>query len=268
MLSAQSSFFTNPLWVSYKRKKKPQNRSPEERHQLSEVCASLIQSKRDQRQKNIANNGLYLSIGLCLSLVMVIGLFEWKTYGENEMVELGQVTSEFEEIIDMPATHQPPPPPPAAQLANILEVPDIVEIEEELEVDLDVEITEETTIEEVVYTEIAVEEEVAEEIFQFVEQQPEPRGGMTAFYDFVKENLRYPAAAVRGGIQGKVYLQFVVDKQGNIGDIQVLKGIGFGCDEEAIRVLKASPKWSPGKQRGKPVKVRMSVPIHFILKKR
>jgi protein TonB len=98
-----------------------------------------------------------------------------------------------------------------------------------------------------------------------VENQPAPVGGYEAFYKYIGKNIKYPDQARRMGVEGKVFVQFVVDKDGSITDVQVLKGIGSGCDEEAIRVVKSAPKWTPGKQRGRPVRVRMSVPIAFKL---
>src|SRR5690606_28388713 len=138
------------------------------------------------------------------------------------------------------------------------------EIEQEIEFDLDIEATEETVIEEIVFKDEPVEE-VAEEVFTIVEEQPTPKGGMSAFYEYVKKELKYPAQARRMGIEGKVYVQFVVDKDGSITEVTAIKGIGAGCDEEAVRVLEGAPKWSPGKQRGRAVKGRMILPITFKL---
>ena len=109
------------------------------------------------------------------------------------------------------------------------------------------------------------EEEEVDEIFTIVEDQPTPPGGMGAFYKYVATNLRYPAQARRMGIEGKVFVQFVVDKDGTLTNVQAIKGIGAGCDEEAVRVIAKAKKWSPGKQRGRPVKVRMILPITFKL---
>ena len=88
---------------------------------------------------------------------------------------------------------------------------------------------------------------------------------MGAFYEFVQKKLKYPSQARRMGIEGKVFVQFVVDKAGNITEVTTVRGIGAGCDEEAVRVIKDSPQWKPGKQRGKSVKVRMILPITFKL---
>ena len=209
-------------------------------------------------------SALYMNVGLVVALLLVILAFEWKFYEDGELADLGQVSDDFEEMLDIPPTEQPPPPPPKIQQPEIVEVPDEEEIEEEIEVDLDVEITEEDVIEEIVFEE-PVEEEVAEEVFTIVEQQPEFPGGMGAFYQFVQKKLKYPSQARRMGIEGKVFVQFVVDKAGNITEVMAVRGIGAGCDEEAVRVIKGSPKWKAGKQRGKAVKVRMILPITFKL---
>lgn len=209
-------------------------------------------------------SGLYLNIGLVIALLLVIAAFEWKFYDDGDLADLGQVSDDFEEMLDIPPTEQPPPPPPKIQQPEIVEVPDEEEIEEDIEVDLDVEITEEDVIEDIVFEE-PVEEEVADEVFTIVEQQPEYPGGMGAFYEFVTKKLKYPSQARRMGIEGKVFVQFVVDKSGNITEVMAVRGIGAGCDEEAVRVIKDSPQWKPGKQRGKSVKVRMILPITFKL---
>jgi len=103
------------------------------------------------------------------------------------------------------------------------------------------------------------------EIFTVVEDQPTFKGGMQALSDHLASNLQYPAQARQQGIEGRVFVQFVVEKDGSLSNVTSVKGIGGGCDEEAVRVLKESPKWKPGKQRGKPVKVRMILPITFNL---
>ena len=192
--------------------------------------------------------GLFLNIGLVLSLLLVISAFEWRFYDDGSLVDLGQVDDDFDDMVDIPPTEQPPPPPPKIQQPVIIEVPDEEEIEDEIEIDLDVEVTEETVIEDVVFEE-APEEEVADEIFTVVEQQPTPEGGMAAFYKYVSKNLKYPAQARRMGIDGKVFVQFIVDKDGTITSVTAVKGIGAGCDEEAARVIGGAPKWKPGKQR-------------------
>jgi len=209
-------------------------------------------------------SGLFFNIGLVLSLSFSISAFEWKFYDSAGLVDLGNVRDDFEEMLEILPTEQPPPPPPSIQQPEIIEVPNEEIIEQEIEVNLDVEITEETKIEEIIIEDIP-EVEVADEIFTIVEVQPSFPGGWKAFYEYVASNMSYPTPARRMGLEGKVFIQFVVDQNGEISQIEVTRGIGYGCDEEAINVLKNCPKWSPGKQRGQPVKVRMSLPITFKL---
>lgn len=104
-----------------------------------------------------------------------------------------------------------------------------------------------------------------EQIFTVVEQNPEFPGGMAALGQFLGKNIRYPPAASRANISGRVFVSFVVNTDGSIQDVTVLKGLGFGTDEEAMRVVKAMPKWRPGKQSGRPVRVKYNLPINFQL---
>ena len=224
----------------------------------------MIESKKNPKADLSRTTGLFLNIGLVISLLLAISAFEYKFYDDQSVVSLGTTNEQFEDLMDIPQTEQPPPPPPKIQQPEIIEVPDEEEIKEDINVDLDVEVTQQTVIEDVVF-DAAPAEEKAEEIFTIVEDQPTPEGGMQAFYQYVQKNLKYPAQARRMGIEGKVFVQFVVDKDGSITDVKAVKGIGAGCDEEAVRVLQGSPKWKPGKQRGRPVKVRMILPITFKL---
>jgi protein TonB len=101
--------------------------------------------------------------------------------------------------------------------------------------------------------------------FVAIEQQPEYPGGLEALRTFLGNTLRYPRAASSAGVAGKVYVSFVINTDGSLTDLQVLKGIGFGCDEEAIRVMQKMPRWKPGKQSGRPVRVKYNMPIVFAL---
>lgn len=111
----------------------------------------------------------------------------------------------------------------------------------------------------------AIAQEEDNEKFIIVETMPEPIGGLASFYKYVSKNLEYPKKARKMGIEGKVLVQFIVDKDGSIINAQVFKGINPECDAEALRVIKNAPKWSPGLQKGKPVKVKITVPIIFKL---
>jgi len=108
-------------------------------------------------------------------------------------------------------------------------------------------------------------EKPTEKTIVVVEKMPEYVGGQAALAKFLQSNIVYPAEAKKLGIEGKVYLNFVIDEQGNVTNVKLLRGIGGGCDEEAIRVVKLMPKWIPGEQAGKPVKVMFNLPIAFKL---
>jgi len=206
---------------------------------------------------------LFFGIGLVISLLLVITAFEWKFYDDGNLAILSDEVDTFTEILEIPVTEQPPPPLVKTQVLNIVEVEDMEEIELEIEIELDIEATEDMTLEIVAPAETDMEEEEVEEILTIVETYPQPIGGYKAFYEFISDEIRYPQTALRIGIHGKVFIQFVVDKDGTLTDFHVAKGIGAGCDEEALRVLRMAPKWDPGKQRGKTVKVRMILPISF-----
>ena len=171
----------------------------------------------------------------------------------------------------------PPPPPPAALEQKVKFVAPVVTIEEVVE-DVDIfnqdDLSQTTTNEPVTIAEefvAAPVEEVIEEAEETqpalisVEEMPSFVGGDEARSRFLSENIVYPRQASETGIQGTVYVSFIVDSKGNITDVKVLRGIGGGCDEEAVRVVKLMPRWHPGKQNGKNVRVLINMPIQFKL---
>lgn len=249
--------------VSYKRTNK------KDPFQSYEMVSYLIDAKKVRHQKFLATQRLAFSIGLFLSMLLVIGLFEWKSFDQAGALGVIGNADDFEELMDIPITEQPPPPPvKKLQQPNIIEV-EVDEVIEEIELDFDIEITEETAVEEFDTEGLELmEEEKADEIFTIVEVRPEPVGGMAAFMSYIAKNMKYPEKALRAKIQGKVFVQFVVNSDGSLVDFEVVKGIGGGCDEEAIRVISGAPNWVPGRQRGKPVRVRMMAPVFFVLKER
>ncbi len=228
----------------------------------------LIELKRKKfiKEKNFAF--LYRQIGMVLSLAMVVVAFNWKTYDEGDIMSLGEINSDLDEIIEIPINEQPPPPPPKVETFTIKEIDNNAAEVEEVDVLLDVEMTADEEVETVDYVAPVFEEveEEVDEIFTVVEQQSEPVGGNEAFQRYLAENLAYPNKAARLGIQGRVFVKFVVEKDGSLTDIQIVKGIGAGCDEEAIRVISKAAKWKPGKQRGKTVRTYRIIPINFVLK--
>ena len=209
---------------------------------------------------------LFVQIGLIIALFLVFVAFEYKSYEKREL-DLGtrEVVDIVEEII--PVTEQkvkPPPPPPPKQTTVINIVEDEVEIDDEIEIDA--EATETTEVEEYVPIEMEEEAEIKEDhIFAVVESMPEYPGGDIARQKFLGNNIHYPTMARESGIQGMVYVTFVVERDGSVTDVRVMRGIGGGCDEEAIRVVQSMPKWIPGKQRNKPVRVQFNLPVRFTL---
>jgi len=217
-------------------------------------------------EANLENKkGVYFLVGLMLSLGIVLISFEWSK-PQEEVASLGELQLELEEEEMIPITQQqpPPPPPPPPQTTIIEIVEDDEEIEEELEIE-DTEIDEEEIIEFVDIPEEVVEEP---QIFTIVEENPEFPGGEAALFKFLSDNTKYPAIAKDAGIQGIVYVQFVVMEDGSVNPdmVDILRGVHPACDAEAIRVVKSMPKWKPGKQRGKPVRVYYKLPFRFTLR--
>ena len=230
------------------------------------VLSDLIQLKTLKDKKNRSASLLISSISLCLSLLFIIGMFEWNIKESVSTVDIGLTSQSFDDLLEIPSTEQVQKPPVKVHPPVIIEVDD-EEIIEEIEIDLDIEMTEDTRIEAVIIDQVieSMPDEKADEIFVIVEVQPTPVGGMKAFYNYVGSNLNYPNKARRMGIEGRVFVEFVVEKDGSLTDVKVVKGIGGGCDVEAIRVISQAPKWNTGKQRGRSVRVRMVLPIIFRL---
>lgn len=210
---------------------------------------------------------IFTEIGLVIGLALMLVAFEWKSY-EKTVIEVTsrQVENVAEDII--PITEQkvkPPPPAPVKQVVKINIVDDNVTVDDNI--DIDVEADENTEVQEYVAPVKSEEEESAEEaqIFMVVESMPEYPGGEPALYSYLAENIKYPQMAKESGIQGRVFVTFVVERDGRVTDVRVLRGIGGGCDEEAIRVVQSMPKWTPGKQRGKSVRVQYNLPVKFTL---
>lgn len=223
-----------------------------------------------KNKKNTANavlesrKTMFIEIGLVVALAAVLFAFEWKSYEKIELSLAGRVVDDTpEEMIEITQHEKPPPPPAPPQQTTIIEiVEDDMDIEDDIEID--VEADQETEVQDYVPVEEEEEEEEAQ-IFTVVESMPDFPGGDAARIKYLNENIKYPQMARESGIQGRVFVTFVVEKDGSVTDVRVLRGIGGGCDEEAIRVIKNMPKWDAGKQRGKPVRVQFNMPILFKL---
>ena len=202
---------------------------------------------------------LYVEIGMVLTLAVLIVAFRL----DMSVNDTFDVQLEEQEVVQMEEIQQTqqiekPPPPPRPPVP--VEVPND-EVLDDVDLDLDVSLDLDDMVDLPPPPPPAEEEEEEPEIFVIVEQSPELIGGLAG----LQKKIRYPEIAKKAGVEGRVYLQFVVDEQGNVHDPIVTRGIGAGCDEEAIRAI-VSAKFKPGKQRGKAVKVKMSLPITFKLK--
>ena len=209
---------------------------------------------------------VYVLMGLVFVLSLVYVALEW-TEREVTKYEVTDTEFLFEEEVEIQQTSQetpPPPPPPAVQEVEVLNVvEDNVETES---IDINTEDDKETEVVIAAPVEAPVEEEEEEVVFVVVEKMPEFPGGQQALFKYLSENVKYPVIAQENGIQGRVICQFVVNRDGSIVDVEVVRSGGDpSLDKEAIRVIKSMPKWKPGKQRGKAVRVKYTVPVNFKL---
>ena len=207
-------------------------------------------------------------IGLVLTLFVVWRVFEYKSY-DKQTVDNLQTKVEVieEEMVEITKQEQPKvqPPQPKPQVTQIQVVEDDVEVEDEI--DINAEVDQDEVIEEYEFTPPEIEEEeiVEAEIFKVVEEMPEFPGGAAKMMEYIQKNIKYPMMARESDIQGRVFVSFVVEPDGSITNVAVLRGIGGGCDEEALRVVQSMPNWKPGKQRGSAVRCSFTVPIIFKL---
>ena len=228
-----------------------------------------MELKKTKKADLERNKNIFFMIGLVLALGTTLAAFEWKTTPTKAESLGGVQAQEIEEEI-IPITREqevkPPPPPPPPKMAEILNiVDDDVVIENELEIE-DSEADENTIIDVTPVIETKEEEEVEEKIFfNIIEEPAEFPGGDKALYRFIHDNVKYPVIAQENGIQGKVYVKFIVNKEGKAVNAEVSRPVDASLDKEALRVINSLPKFKPGRQRGKPVQVYYTAVINFQL---
>ena len=207
-------------------------------------------------------------MGMVVGISVLFFAFEWssKTKKLDESIIVQDVLAEEEiEITRRDPAPPPPPPPPAPETPEIIQV-----VEEKVETRIEIN-TEDDASKRQMETFVPPPppkpkvEEVNEEIFVVVEEQPEFPGGNAAMMKFLSDNIKYPVIAQENGIQGRVITNFVVERDGSITDVQVVRGVDPSLDKEAVRVIQSMPKWKPGKQRGSAVRVRFTLPVVFRL---
>ena len=232
---------------------------------------TLNMELKKTEKANLENRRLlFTEIGLVLALLLVWGAFSYGTK-EKKLADLGSEDAAVEVEDMVPITQETPPPPPEAPQVPVLSdqidiVEDDIKVEDnfmslEDDANLGVEIMD--------YVEEVKEEVVEEEAipFQLVEEKPSFNGGdANEFSKWVNSKLVYPEIAKENGVQGRVTLQFTVEKDGSVTNVKVLRGVDSSLDKEAVRVVQSSPKWKPGKQRDRPVKVTYTFPVIFQLR--
>jgi protein TonB len=206
----------------------------------------------------------FFLIGLCISMSLTITAFEWRTEKKKVISHPYVFEDAPMELYPVPITYNEnkPSPQPIKQ-KPILVNPTVITPIDDLAGDEPSEFPSDVPIDIAISYGDGVETSV--DTFIFVENMPVPEGGYEAFYKLISNNIRYPTKAKNRNTEGRVFVEFVVNHEGAPVNMKVLKSIGNGCDEEAIRVLSLA-KWSPGKQRGRAVPVKMVVPIFFKLR--
>lgn len=210
---------------------------------------------------------LFIQIGLVIALVLCLLAFNWTTGQKNDSVFEGMTEQAIEEE-QIPVTEEIPPeqaPPPEVTVTDLFEiVQDDVVLTNEVSFDDD-ETNEDKVVE--IYAPVSLqaeEEATEEEVFVIVEDMPKFKGGdINKFREWVQKRVRYPEIASENGIQGRVYITFVVETNGLVSNVSVTRSVDALLDEAAKEAVEASPKWEPGLQRGRPVRVRYSIPIIF-----
>jgi len=231
--------------------------------------ANDMELKKSKKADLEKKKGMFLQIGLVVTLAIVLVAFEW-TKGEDNKIDENVVADIQVEDEMMQITHRDEPKPePKPEQPKVAEVLDIVDDDVEIEddFDFDMEATQDTEYD---FTSMMGDDDEnieEDEVFYIVEDMPTFNGGepATEFRKYIAQNLQYPEIAAENGVSGRVIVQFAVNKVGKVVDAKVVRSVDSALDKEAVRVVMSSPKWTPGKQRGKAVKVLFTFPINFVL---
>jgi len=227
-----------------------------------------MEPKKSEKANLENKKSMFIEVGLIVALLVCLGAMEW-TSGQKKDSAFAGMTEEAIEEEQIPVTEETPPeemPPPEVTVTDLFEI-----VEDDVVIDNEVKFEDDETSEDKVveiYAPVlqAEEEEVEEEIFVIVEDMPKFKGGdINKFREWVQKRVRYPELAAENGIQGRVFITFVVETNGNVSNVTISRSVDQLLDEAAKEAVMASPKWEPGMQRGRPVRVRYSIPIIFQL---
>lgn len=226
-----------------------------------------MEAKKTPKADLENKKNIFLEIGLMIALGTVLLAFEWKVAEQipSDFITVSEIPTETE-LIPVTVMHQlpPPPPPQAPKLVDMVEIVDqLDDVTEELELN-DVTDDSQNSANEFDVNGLDYDEEYTDEIVAFLpsEDMPVFPGNVQAW---IAKNVRYPLLAVENGIQGRVYVQFVVEKDGRVSNVKVVRHVDPSLDKEAVRVISEMPRWKPGKQRSIPVRVSYTLPISFKL---
>lgn len=229
-----------------------------------------METKKNPAKDIHRKSAMFFQLGLGISVALAITAFEWRT-------EVVKVKPRMVDVYEQPITliplteHRPIEPPiPLPRTESVVQYKDFLNTSDDAATSSELLKTDCYTLDPTELTSINITlpidsaDECLDCLIVIAEKQPEPIGGYDGFYSLLKKNLKYPRQAKQIGMEGRVFIEFIVNRDGTPSDMKVLRGIGAGCDEEAMRVI-AITKWNPGKQRGKPVRVKMVMPIVFQL---
>ena len=231
-----------------------------------------MELKKSDKANLEKSRGLYLEVGLLAALLLVFLAFEWQIAPKEEVEETGGIvqTTMDEEIV--PITRQEeaaPPPPEPPKVTDILDiVADDVHVDTNIDINIEADLTTEIIAPVQQFTEaVVIEEEEEAVLFAIVEDKPMFQGkdAESGFRAYISANTNYPPVAQENGITGRVIVEFTINTDGSVTDVRLLRGVDPLLDNEAQRVVRASPRWTPGMQRGRPVKVKYQFPVYFQL---
>jgi periplasmic protein TonB len=225
-----------------------------------------METKKTPKADMENKKSIFLETGLIVALALSLLAFEWRTLDKNNTVISTSRMNELSDYIPVNTVQSTPLPRPQAAKPWIVinEVKDEIAVDD-ISIDISAEMLEKWQNPE--YLKLPDEPVVSTEdsLFMVVEKEPEFPGGLAALYRYLSENIEYPKAAVEADITGTVYVGFVVEKNGTLSNIEIQRSPHQLLSEEAVRVISSMPAWSPGKQRGKAVRVRFSLPVKFSL---
>ena len=227
-----------------------------------------METKKTPKANLESKRPTWLLVGYVTVLAFMFVAFEWTR--DIRVDTSGRITENvFEQDMEIPLTRQPevtpPPPPQVTPINDVLTIIDNDATAEETNFASSEETGEDVVIKHIPVT---VDEEVVveDDIFVVVEENPQfPNGGTAGLLQYLGKNIKYPTIPQENGTQGRVTVQFVVNKDGSIVDVKVIRGVDPYLDKEAVRVISTMPKWIPGKQRGVPVRCKFTVPVTFKL---